>query len=825
MGSVRLLAQLGNPFIQSFPPDAYYSNTYISSPQNWGIIQDNRGIIYVSNTTGILEYDGISWKLVEGTGYQGRFQFAKNSEGKIFVGSNNDFGYLAPDSAGRMQFITLLPYLKGKYPDLSITKITALGRDVYFTDGQQIFRWTGRDFKVWKSKAGYASVLNCRNRLYAIDKARGLCVLEQEHFKPLPGAAGFHNLTVTALLPLPATKASKQNLFAVTFEQGLYRYEDQALQKLPLPPEEGLHQEYFMHGVTLADGSIALATVTRGVVIIHPKGEVKKIIKKEEGLLDNAVLYLYRDKENGLWAALNKGLSRIDYPSPVTFLNETSGLDGIVLSVLKKNQYLYAGTSSGLYIADEEAAEPEFHKIPQLQNEVWKILDSGDTLLIVSTPGVYALSNQVLKQVSPLGADIIYKTIHRSGRNPNKYYIGSSEGLAALVHRRGRWKWEGKIEGVNHDVTWLAEDKAGMLWATCDDNISSIDDSKEYCLQPPVQNYKPSAELVKKLRRLEVQSINGNIYFGTSIGIFSLQRQDRRLLLKPDSTFGTLFADGTREAINLTQDQHDRVWLTSEFKSGPVQKQPDRGYLWDTIPLSRMPRVDVWTIHTDPEGIVWLGTTEGIFRYNPAIPKNYKTQQQTVLRKVNLLGDSTIFHGAFDHKGTPTIKQPAQFNLTLPHAIRSISFEYAATSFDAPDQLVYSYMLEGEDKKWSHWTAETKKEFTGLDEGAYVFKVKSKNINGTQSPATAFEFSSLPPFYRTWWAYIFYGLCLIAGVVAVDRRQRRRLIRKEREKARERELAHAREIEKAYLELRQTQNQLVQKEKMASLGELTAGIA
>jgi len=51
------------------------------------------------------------------------------------------------------------------------------------------------------------------------------------------------------------------------------------------------------------------------------------------------------------------------------------------------------------------------------------------------------------------------------------------------------------------------------------------------------------------------------------------------------------------------------------------------------------------------------------------------------------------------------------------------------------------------------------------------------------------------------------------------------VIKVERERMRAKELTQAKEIERAYHELKTTQSQLVQQEKMASLGELTAGIA
>ncbi len=767
------LAQLGNPFIQSFPPTDYQSNSYISSPQNWGMVQDNRGIMYISNTSGVLEYDGITWQLVKGTAYEGRFHLARNSEGRVFVGSTTDLGYLAPDSSGKMEFVSLLPYLKGKHPDMRVKRVVAVGSDVYFVTENRLLRWTGNHFRIWRSKAGFSRVFSNHHRLYVIEKEKGLCLLDQEKFTMLPGGKAFIDFNVVALLPLPATGSSSRNFLVVTFEDGLYTYKDHELEKLNTTPDHVLSQSYFMHGVALIDGTFALATTGEGIVVIDQAGRVKKVIDKNIGLNDNTVIALYKDQEGGLWAGLNKGISRIDYPSPVSFLDETTGLEGIVLELLKKGALLYAGTSSGLFVANEQDPIPRFKKLPELQNEIWKLLPVGDTLLIVSSTGVFALDGKALKQVSPQTEGIVYKTVHRSTSNRNRFYVGTTDGLSRFTMRQGKWVWEGKIEGLNHEVLWLAQDKAGKLWATCDYTISMIADAKDYGLRPPIRKFKLSEPMVENLNLFQVHALKGEIYFGTSKGVYTLKQKGKYYQLLPDTTFGRKFADGSREAINMTEDRSGQVWLTSEFRTGALRKEPDNTYSWDTIPLSRVPRVDVWVIHPDSDGVVWLGTTEGIFRYNPYVPKNYKNRQNTVLRKVNLLGDSTVFHGAFSQQGAATITQTPQFKFTLPHNIKSISFEYSATSYDAPEQLMYSYMLEGEDEKWSHWTSETKKEFTGLHEGTYVFKVKSRNIFGTENQASTFTFVSMPPFYRTWWAYtlyvIFYGV-LIWGIVKIKHR-------------------------------------------------------
>ncbi|HKI45718.1 MAG TPA: two-component regulator propeller domain-containing protein, partial [Balneolales bacterium] len=169
-------------------------------------------------------------------------------------------------------------------------------------------------------------------------------------------------------------------------------------------------------------------------------------------------------------------------------------------------------------------------------------------------------------------------------------------------------------------------------------------------------------------------------------------------------------------------------------------------------------------------------------------------------------------------------------NIRLAYNENRLTFSYVGLDYQNVDLVHYAYKLAGYDKSWISTGTEQTAVYTNLSPGTYTFHVKAANSDGVWSTVNPSIMVTInPPWWKTGWAYSFYGLCIILGMIIADRTQRRRLVQRERKRAeeerREKELEQAKEIEKAYTELKATQSQLIQSEKMASLGELTAGIA
>ena len=128
---------------------------------------------------------------------------------------------------------------------------------------------------------------------------------------------------------------------------------------------------------------------------------------------------------------------------------------------------------------------------------------------------------------------------------------------------------------------------------------------------------------------------------------------------------------------------------------------------------------------------------------------------------------------------------PKQILHKLNYKHNSLSFIYASDNWAAYEHNEYSYQLIGQDETWSKWSQAQKKEYTNLREGTYTFEVRCKNIYGAISSVATYTFTILPPWYRTWWAYLIYVMggvgLLVGGSVGYSRFRTRQIRRRNQE--------------------------------------------
>ena len=738
-----VLAQRGRPEVTNYPPYDYFSDNYVASPQNWAVIQDQNGLIVVANESGLLTFDGRSWNTVRGSERLRLFKLAKGPGGYIYSGGVGDLGYVKSDSTGNPVWHSLFHLLPDSLKDLPrISRIVSHEGKVYFLAKNTMLAWNGEQFRHWQAETIFRRAFSSPNGLAIFQNKQGLFWLEDNKLIPFQGQEKIKGLDIRM-----AIDQGPSGFLLVTWKQGVMRLKQGELTQVN--PLEGINSVY--NSCVLPNGNVAIGTDGYGIVIIDSTGQVIDRISERDGLQQEQVVFPYFDREGGIWAALFSGVSRVSYPASVTRVDKTHGLKSIVLTVLKHHDQLYIGTLDGCYRAQVPASTQaiELIKVKGINASSWQLLELEDQVISIGDDGVFAIdSNQ---QLTTLEKGQLFTAGCKKKGKPNGIYITRNDKVLSYMFQEGKWKKERPLAKLPFKIIYLVEDEKNRLWAS-GNGLSMI---QEVNGQHQATTFDSTSGMLEGMEIIEVTIADGKVLIGTDIGFFEYDEVNRKIV--PCSKYGDRFTREGKMAYTLEETEKGDLWLSTVGGVRVLRK--DQNWALDSHVLAGIPYTEAWAIYEDPDHVVWISTTEGLIRYDPKVPKNYKLPYQILISSVTT-GDGDLLRGGAYKIGASVGESETQSTgvVELPYTKNALVFNYSALFYEAREKLTYSYLLEGQDEQWSDWTKETRKEYTNLREGNYVFKVRAKNVYGTISETESYPFSILPPWYRTGLAYAAYGV-------------------------------------------------------------------
>ncbi|HEX8531825.1 MAG TPA: hypothetical protein VF646_17450, partial [Cytophagales bacterium] len=275
---------------QSLPPDPYRTEQGLPPIQNyspkawerltpfvdtWCLAQDRAGRMTIGSSGGVLLYNGATWELVETPERTNVRALAQDATGRVYVGGENDLGYLAPGATGKMQFVSLLDQLPASQRTFGLVlTVIPTPAGVYFGTDDYLFRWHQGRFRAWKAQTTFGLAFWVNQQLYVAQPDYGLTVLRQDKLEVVSQDTVLVKGRVRVILP-----AANGEIFIGTRQHGLFTLKDKQLKGIRGNSHALLTERNSVYrGIALPDGTIALATLQRGVVLVDRHGRLKGMV-------------------------------------------------------------------------------------------------------------------------------------------------------------------------------------------------------------------------------------------------------------------------------------------------------------------------------------------------------------------------------------------------------------------------------------------------------------------------------------------------------------------------------------------------------------------
>jgi signal transduction histidine kinase/CheY-like chemotaxis protein len=780
--SAQSESERGLPFIANYSPKIYNA-----TPQVWSVQEDNRGIMYFGSSGSLLEYDGNKWqkiRLKDGVGTSR--SMAKAKDGTIYVGSVGDFGYLVQDSLGQTKYRSLLNFIPKEYHNFfDIFTVYIADKKIYFQSRDYIFRLSDpktnepgkADVKVWKPQSQFMFAFYLDGDYFVHQQGRGLYKMINDSLTLIPGSEFLGKERMQLMLPYPAGPNGEKQFLIGQFFSGLHIYNGTSFRPLVTKADAIIKSGSLLYkGIQLKNGTYVLSTTGNGLIIIDAKGNLIQTLNRSAGLQDETVYANYIDSKGALWLALDNGISRIEINSPLTQFTLQSGINTGVLTVKRFEGNLYIGTTNGLLVYD--SLRKKFDPVPGItQSQIFALLPDGDELL-VSGDGLFAIKNKKAYTIrESVSGDLTLSSLQIPKKFPNALLAGGTFGLALFSRTetptgKGPWTFKGLMPGIEERIVVFSDEKDGTVWAGSSNRVAyhlsiNLDEKND----PDIAKIKiDTLRSNKDIRNFigAVTYLNGVTYFQGDSAIFTYDKGRNKYV--PDTTFGTFPNGNVGTDLVILEDQRERVWINIDKQTRLAIPLKDGGYRIENAGLNILADYSLSDFFAEKNGITWIASTDGLIRFDENLEKNIDQSFKTIIR-----------HIAAGKTSLSTNIEAGQKAFEVSSKNNTMRFEYAAPYFEQENKTKYQTWLEGFEDDWTPLDNNYYKEYTNLGTGKYTFHVRAVSINGKQSDEATYLFEILPPWYRTWWAYLLYAIAAAFVIYSIIRWRTKQLHEKHRE--------------------------------------------
>ncbi|WP_263841672.1 sensor histidine kinase [Salinibacter sp.] len=611
--------------------------------------------------------------------------------------------------------------------------------------------------------------------------------MEGDSLKMIPGGSVFADVPVYMM-----EVRSDGSLILATQSRGLLVQEGDAFRSLAPELTSFLDQNNLYHGTSLPGGRYALATIRAGVVVVNSSGEVVRVLDDSSGLPVNVVNHVFSGREGQLWMALNNGqVFQAGLSVPLTVHDERTSLRGTIRGVHKHRGTTYVATETGLYVLTPTTDQSPGAQSAQFESwggDLPVVLDmktaEGDLLAATQQNGLYHLEGRTKRQIG--GWERTWSLTEDSGGD--QLYAATTDGVKRVARRNGQWT-AAPISGLDTEIRSVASREDGTLWAsTFDDRVIRASLSPDGRSITDTISYGTEAGLPEGYKGVHL--IDSTLTIASSKGLYQIEnpavRPERRTFTRQDALLPKI--EGESPMLKSFYYKNGRLWvvLGNRVFVGEVRGQGVAD--WDEIAPLHFPKSEAISVFVDDVGTLWLGDQLRLFRYaaraGADVPDPAPPGFVPLIRRVIAPKDNRLLYGGTPHRENPGTPLPVRYGEDL--RVRVASPQYGTTT---PPE--YRYRLLGRDDEWSDWSSAPTRRFNDFWEGTYRLQVQARNERGQLSRITSFPLEIIPPWYRSIWAYLVYGLGFLGlaygarrfYVVKEEKRQARRRVQKlERER-------------------------------------------